>query len=81
MVAQALNCKTSREAIDYSVVKMNIDTDTQYAFTRAIADHMLKNYNGVLKVDGEMGIRRPMIPNIPLPGRVCYGRSGQTGGE
>ena len=38
-----------REAIDYGVVKMNIDTDTQYAFTRSIADHMLKHYDGVLQ--------------------------------
>ena len=42
-------------AVDYGVVKMNIDTDTQYAFTRPIADHMFKNYLGVLKVDGEVG--------------------------
>ena len=43
------------ETLDYGVIKMNIDTDTQYAFTRAIADHMFKNYDGVLKVDGEVG--------------------------
>ncbi len=55
-----------REAIDYSVVKMNIDTDTQYAFTRAIADHMLKNYNGVLKVDGEMGDKKTYDPRTYL---------------
>jgi len=51
-----------REAIDYGVVKMNIDTDTQYAFTRAIADHMLKNYDGVLKVDGEVGNKKAYDP-------------------
>ena len=51
-----------REAIDYGVVKMNIDTDTQYAFTRAIADHMLKNYDGVLKVDGEVGNKKTYDP-------------------
>ncbi|MCU1603496.1 MAG: fructose-bisphosphate aldolase, class, partial [Frankiales bacterium] len=45
-----------REALSYGVVKMNVDTDTQYAFTRPIADHMFKNYDGVLKVDGEVGI-------------------------
>jgi fructose-bisphosphate aldolase class II len=50
------------EAIDYGVVKMNIDTDTQYAFTRAIADHMLKNYDGVLKVDGEVGNKKAYDP-------------------
>ncbi|MDI1290602.1 MAG: class II fructose-bisphosphate aldolase, partial [bacterium] len=43
-----------REALDYGVVKMNIDTDTQYAFTRPVADHMFSNYSGVLKVDGEV---------------------------
>src|SRR5208337_2746488 len=54
------------EAIDYSVVKMNIDTDTQYAFTRPIEDHMLKNYNGVLKVDGEMGDKKAYDPRTYL---------------
>src|ERR671934_734949 len=43
-----------REAISYGVVKMNIDTDTQYALTRPIAGHMLTNYDGVLKVDGDV---------------------------
>ncbi len=42
-----------RETLDYGVIKMNIDTDTQYAFTRPIADHMLKNYAGVLKIGDE----------------------------
>jgi fructose-bisphosphate aldolase class II len=51
-----------REAVDYGVVKMNIDTDTQYAFTRPIADHMLKNYDGVLKIDGEVGIKEKYDP-------------------
>jgi len=55
-----------REAIDYGVVKMNIDTDTQYAFTRAIADHMLKNYDGVLKVDGEVGDKKTYDPRSYL---------------
>lgn len=54
------------EAIDYGVVKMNIDTDTQYAFTRPIADHMLKNYIGVLKVDGEMGDKKMYDPRTYL---------------
>jgi len=31
------------EAIDYGVVKMNVDTDMQYAFTRAVAGQMFKN--------------------------------------
>src|SRR5512135_129960 len=54
------------EAIDYGVVKMNIDTDTQYAFTRPIADHMLKNYDGVLKVDGEVGNKKVYDPRVYL---------------
>ncbi len=51
-----------REALDYGVVKMNIDTDTQYAFTRPVADHMFKNYDGVLKVDGEVGNKKAYDP-------------------
>jgi len=51
-----------REALDYGVVKMNIDTDTQYAFTRPIVDHMFKNYDGVLRVDGEVGVKKTYDP-------------------
>lgn len=51
-----------REALDYGVVKMNIDTDTQYAFTRPIAGHMFANYDGVLKVDGEVGNKKAYDP-------------------
>ncbi|PZM95534.1 MAG: class II fructose-bisphosphate aldolase [Actinobacteria bacterium] len=51
-----------REAVDYGVVKMNIDTDTQYAFTRPIADHIFKNYDGVLKVDGDVGNKKVYDP-------------------
>jgi fructose-bisphosphate aldolase class II len=54
------------EALDYGVVKMNIDTDTQYAFTRPIADHMFRNYNGVLKVDGEVGDKKSYDPRTYL---------------
>jgi fructose-bisphosphate aldolase class II len=54
------------EAVDYGVVKMNIDTDTQYAFTRPIADHMLKNYDGVVKVDGEVGDKKKYDPRVYL---------------
>ncbi|WP_277068832.1 class II fructose-bisphosphate aldolase [Saccharomonospora viridis] len=50
------------EAISYGVVKMNIDTDTQYAFTRPIAAHMFTNYDGVLKVDGEVGNKKVYDP-------------------
>ncbi len=55
-----------REAIDYGVVKMNIDTDAQYAFTRPIVEHMFKNYNGVLKVDGEVGDKKTYDPRTYL---------------
>jgi fructose-bisphosphate aldolase class II len=51
-----------REAISYGVVKMNVDTDTQYAVTRPIADHMFKNYDGVLKVDGDVGVKKTYDP-------------------
>ena len=50
------------EAVRYGVVKMNIDTDTQYAFTRAIADHVFSNYDAVLKVDGEVGEKKLYDP-------------------
>ena len=53
-------------AVDYGVVKMNVDTDMQYAFTRAIADHMLRNYDGVLKVDGEVGNKKAYDPRSYL---------------
>jgi fructose-bisphosphate aldolase class II len=51
-----------REAIGYGVVKMNVDTDTQYALTRPIVDHMFKNYDGVLKVDGDVGVKKTYDP-------------------
>jgi fructose-bisphosphate aldolase class II len=51
-----------RAALDYGVVKMNIDTDTQYAFTRPVARHMFTNYDGVLKVDGEVGNKKAYDP-------------------
>ena len=50
------------EAVANGVVKMNIDTDTQYAFTRAIAGYMFTNYDGVLKVDGEVGNKKQYDP-------------------
>lgn len=55
-----------RETLNYGVVKMNIDTDTQYAFTRAVADHMFKNYSGVLKIDGEIGDKKQYDPRTYL---------------
>jgi fructose-bisphosphate aldolase, class II len=51
-----------RETLDYGVVKMNVDTDTQYAFTRAVAAHMFSNYDGVLKIDGEVGNKKTYDP-------------------
>ncbi len=51
-----------REAISYGVVKMNVDTDTQYAFTRPVAGHMFSNYDGVLKVDGDVGNKKTYDP-------------------
>ncbi|RIK17837.1 MAG: class II fructose-bisphosphate aldolase [Acidobacteria bacterium] len=50
------------DAVDYGVVKMNIDTDTQYAFTRPVAGFMMTNYDGVLKVDGEVGNKKMYDP-------------------
>ena len=54
------------ETLAYGVVKMNIDTDTQYAFTRPVVDHMFKNYDGVLKVDGEVGNKKAYDPRVYL---------------
>jgi fructose-bisphosphate aldolase, class II len=51
-----------REAISYGVVKMNVDTDTQYAFTRPVASHMFTNYDGVLKIDGDVGRKKDYDP-------------------
>jgi fructose-bisphosphate aldolase, class II len=61
-----------REALDYGVVKMNIDTDTQYAFTRPIVDHMFRNYDGVLKIDGDVGNKKFYDPR-------GYGKAAETG--
>ncbi|RPJ44793.1 MAG: class II fructose-bisphosphate aldolase, partial [Candidatus Latescibacterota bacterium] len=54
------------ETLEYGVVKMNVDTDTQYAFTRPIVDHMMKNYDGVLKVEGEVGNKKVYDPRSYL---------------
>ena len=55
-----------REAVSYGVVKMNIDTDTQYAFTRPIVSHMCEHINGVLKIDGEVGNKKDYDPRSYL---------------
>jgi fructose-bisphosphate aldolase class II len=60
-----------REAISYGVVKMNVDTDTQYAFTRPIAAHMFTHYDGVLKIDGEVGDKKTYDPR-------SYGKAGEA---
>jgi len=49
-------------AVDNGVIKMNVDTDTQYAFTRPVVDHMFKNYDGVLKIDGDVGNKKAYDP-------------------
>jgi fructose-bisphosphate aldolase class II len=54
--------KEIADAVSFGVIKMNIDTDTQYAFTRAVAGHMFANYDGVLKVDGEVGNKKAYDP-------------------
>lgn len=50
------------DAVSYGVIKMNIDTDTQYAFTRPVVEHMFRNYDGVLKIDGEVGNKKLYDP-------------------
>jgi len=50
------------EAVANGVIKMNIDTDTQYTFSRPVADHFFKNYDGVLKIDGEVGNKKTYDP-------------------
>ncbi|MEZ0579899.1 class II fructose-bisphosphate aldolase [Nocardioides sp. MH1] len=59
-------------AVDYGVVKMNVDTDTQYAFTRPVAGHMFSNYDGVLKVDGEVGDKKSYDPR-------AWGKAAEAG--
>jgi fructose-bisphosphate aldolase, class II len=52
------------DAVSYGVIKMNVDTDTQYAFTRPVAGHMFTNYDGVLKVDGDVGNKKMYDPRV-----------------
>jgi len=61
-----------REAISYGVVKMNVDTDAQYAFTRPVAGHMFANYDGVLKVDGDVGNKKQYDPR-------SWGKAAEAG--
>lgn len=60
------------ESLSYGVIKMNVDTDCQYAYTRPIVDHMMTNYSGVLKVDGEVGDKKAYDPRV-------YMRKAETG--
>jgi fructose-bisphosphate aldolase class II len=60
------------EALENGVVKMNIDTDLQYAFTRPVAAHMFSNYDGVLKVDGEVGNKKTYDPRV-------WGKAAEAG--
>ena len=60
-----------REAISYGAIKMNVDTDTQYAFTRPIAAHMFTHYDGVLMIDGEVGDKKAYDPR-------AYGKAGEA---
>ncbi len=59
-------------AVDFGVIKMNVDTDTQYAFTRPAAAHMFSNYDGVLKVDGEVGNKKAYDPR-------AWGKAAEAG--
>lgn len=63
-----------RETLDYGVIKMNVDTDTQYAFSRPVVDHMFRNYDGVLKIDGEVGNKKQYDPRAFLKA----GRAGMA---
>ncbi|MBX7257290.1 MAG: class II fructose-bisphosphate aldolase [Candidatus Hydrogenedentes bacterium] len=54
------------ETLEYGVVKMNIHTDTQYAFTRGVVDHVMKNYDGVLMIDGEVGRKNDYLASTWL---------------
>jgi fructose-bisphosphate aldolase class II len=61
-----------RAAVDHGVIKMNVDTDTQYAFTRPAAGHMFANYDGVLKIDGEVGNKKAYDPR-------AWGKAAEAG--
>jgi fructose-bisphosphate aldolase class II len=60
------------DAVDFGVIKMNVDTDTQYAFTRPVAAHMFAHYDGVLKVDGEVGNKKQYDPR-------AWGKAAEAG--
>ena len=59
-------------AVANGVIKMNVDTDTQYAFTRPVVEHMFKNYDGVLKIDGDVGNKKRYDPR-------AWGKQAEAG--
>ncbi len=59
-------------AVDHGAIKMNVDTDTQYAFTRPVAGHMMANYDGVLRIDGEVGVKKLYDPRT-------WGKAAEAG--
>lgn len=59
-------------AVKNGVIKMNVDTDTQYAFTRPVAAWMMENYSGVLKIDGEVGVKKQYDPR-------SWGKAAEAG--
>lgn len=60
------------EAVRNGVIKMNIDTDTQYAYTRSVADAIFTGYEGILKIDGEVGNKKQYDPR-------AWGKRGEAG--
>ncbi len=60
------------DAVDFGVIKMNVDTDTQYAYTRPVVEHMFRNYDGVLKIDGEVGNKKKYDPR-------AWGKAAEAG--
>lgn len=41
-----------KKAVQNGIIKMNVDTDCQYAFTKPIAEHMKENYDAILGLNG-----------------------------
>ena len=63
-----------RRRVDYGVVKMNVDTDTQYAFTRPVAGHMFAQLRRRAQ-----GRRRGRQQEGLRPARLGQGRRGRHG--
>ncbi len=60
------------DAVKYGVIKMNVDTDAQYSFSRPVVEHMFRNYDGVLKIDGEVGNKKMYDPR-------AWGKAAENG--